>query len=91
MKSFLFFLLKVVLIEWAVELCRYIIYMIRYRKLPDQFFMTHTNTIFHYVINISETIVVATLLYYGMNIYAIIGITLLTTYCIQTLGKCCVD
>ncbi|HEV2601466.1 MAG TPA: hypothetical protein VGT41_04145 [Candidatus Babeliales bacterium] len=46
-KSLLFFLLKVVLIEWAVEACRYILHAICYRKTPNQFFMAHANKIFH--------------------------------------------
>ena len=85
--SLLYFLVKVVLIEWAVEACRFVVTVILKDKLPEKIFLTHSNRYLHWTMNGLETATVALLLYFGFHVFFIIAFTFLFTYSIKAIGE----
>jgi len=85
--SIIFFLVKVVLIEWAIEACRWIFYVIAKNAFPEKVFITHKNRILHWIINGLETAAVVLLLYFNYPIPFIIGFILCFTYMVKTVGE----
>lgn len=83
----LYFVGKVVLIEWAIEACRFVVQTIQENRYPENLFLYHPHRILNWSLNILESSMVVVFLYFGVNVYAIILITFLTIMLTKKVGE----
>jgi hypothetical protein len=87
LNSVVMFFLKAILIEWAIELCRFTIFYAWNKMFPKEIFLSHSNRYFSWFINVLESLCVMVLLYLKYDICLIILFTLLLTFIIKNLGS----
>jgi len=94
----LFFIAKVVLIEWAIELIRLLIFTAWNNTFPKDFFTSNKdryfsffnsdkNRYFSWFMAIFESLCVVTMLYLNYNVVIIIVFTLGTIFLVNTIGE----
>ncbi len=80
-KSILFFLLKVVLIEWTIEGFRFGIFFLWHKQFPEVFFRPNRGINLYF--NLLESLVVIGLLYYAFNPVVIVLFVLMFIFLVQ--------
>lgn len=81
------FLVKAVLIEWTIELLRFISYGIWYNEYSKEIWLTHKNWYFKWFINSLETLAVLTLLYLGYSFIFIVVTVFCFIFIVKQIGN----
>ncbi len=85
-KLILLFIAKAVLIEWTIELCRFLIFILWHNAFPKELLLSHSNRYFHWFINGIETLCVLIMLYLGYDAYLIVLFTLGFVFLVKCVG-----
>ena len=82
----LLFLATTVMIEFMIEILRFISYGIIHNAWPKNVLLTHENQYLSWFLNCTETITVMTLLYLGYSVPVIVASVFLLIFVLKELG-----